>query len=347
MKIRKETKRRFFRKARNTFAVLMAMLVLGTSHASACSMFHFNVLGNTFIGRTMEAPMEMDEQLVIVPQNYELHGIKVNYGFVGMKHGNTEWISSGLNEHGLNIEVLALGESVYAPKGEGDINHLEVVTYILGNAKSVDDAVELLKKIKVEMTPITVSHDMEIGMHYALNDGKRAIVVEYINGEGTPEIYENKLRVMTNDPAYPAQEQMGMAMLGGDLETGKTQFSEEFFRGFEKSPHGRFQQLVALNYTEDFTRVKTDFDAVNHAWAVVNSIEIVQGSLYWRFVDENPQMVGYSVVVDINNKAYHFRTYDNMDIRKVDLNDINFAEVEYQTQDIYRTADTYKNVVLN
>lgn len=336
----------------NSFSKSLALLITFISvfniTSNACSFFKYHANGNTYIGRTMEAPMEMDEELVIVPQNYDLHGITTTYGFVGIKHGDTEWISSGMNEHGVNVEVLALGESQYAPKGTGDINHLEVASYVLAKAKTVDEAIELLSKIKVDVTPISVSHDMEIGMHYAITDAKRSVVIEYLNGKGTPEVYENNLGVLTNDPNYVDQELMAQALINGStLENGLTKFPDELFTRFNKSPHERFQQLVAYNFTQDLSRVKTDFDGVNRAWAMVNALEIVQGTLYWKFVDPKPQMVGYSIVVDVNNKAYHFRTYDNMDIRKVDINDINFATVKYQTQDIYRNKNTYSNVEIN
>ncbi|MBB3700651.1 linear amide C-N hydrolase [Flammeovirga yaeyamensis] len=332
---------------KKVLSVLTVFIVLFSSSANACSFFKFHANGNTYIGRTMELPVELAEQIVIVPRDYNFYNLKVKYGFTGIEHGNTGLMSSGLNEHGLNIEALALFESNYAPVGEGDINQQQVVSYVLGNAKSVDEAIELLKKTKVEGSKLSLMKDIELGIHFAITDGKRSVVVEYINGKGTPEIYENKLGVMTNDPRYPTQELMAMSLINGDLESGTTTFSEENFMGFDRTPQGRFQQLVALNYTQDLTRVKTDFDAINRAWAMVNSVEIVQGSLYWRFVDEKPQMTGYSTVIDVKNKVYHFRTYDNMDIRKVDVNAIDFATVAYQTQDIYRTQSEYKDIKIN
>ncbi|GJM63221.1 hypothetical protein PEDI_37730 [Persicobacter diffluens] len=50
---------------------------------------------------------------------------------------------------------------------------------------------------------------------------------------------------------------------------------------------------------------------------MVNMFEIPRGTLYWGWLAPAPQMVAYSIVADVKNADYYFRTYDNMIIRKV------------------------------
>ena len=55
-------------------------------------------------------------------------------------------------------------------------------------------------------------------------------------------------------------------------------------------------------------------------------------------------MVGYAKVVDLKNKTYYIRTYDNMDIQKVDLTKIDFANTEYKEISVFDQVNEYKDV---
>ena len=59
------------------------------------------------------------------------------------------------------------------------------------------------------------------------------------------------------------------------------------------------------------------------------------------------EMSLHATVTDIDNKAYYFRTYDNMDIRKVDVGEIDFSKVKYQVKEIFGTVEDYRPIKLN
>lgn len=330
---------------KNLLALSMAALTMAgvTSVAQACTNFNFTTEnGNTFIGRTMEWPGELNGQISTVPRNHHFSESKTVYGFVGIQHGE-ELFSSALNEHGLSGEALALASASFAPEGKGQIKSGDVIRYVLANAKNVDEAIKLLKETKVSVAAYDVVDGLHLGMHYAFNDGKKAIVVEYLDGSGFPVITENTLGVMTNDPAYGEQVLLAEGMLDGTgYADAKWTPSEGNFAAFDYSPIGRFQKMVAFNYTMDEVKIKSDFDAVNRAWSMVNAVDIPQGTLYWRFASEDtPQFTSYSNVVDIENKDYYFRTYDNMDVRKIDVDSIDFTNVKYKSESLFRSVDNY------
>ncbi|GEM79832.1 linear amide C-N hydrolase [Vibrio superstes] len=328
-------------------ALTMAATTFGAIQAAnACSYSTFEIDGNAFVARSMEAPDFMQERFTVFPQNHVINGKSGDYGFVGMQHGDTEWISSGLNEHGLNVESLALGESTLLPEGEGDVNYLEVASLLLANAKNVEEAIALLEDTLVTHTKIAVAHDMDIPMHFAIRDNDRAIVVEYTTGDGKPTFYENELGVMTNDPSYPvqleaAQKEIDKAgtRLGTDLEV---------FDRLETGPDGRFSRLAVLN--AEFKRNPKAGDAredgLARAFSILNDMEIVTGSMYWEFVSPDPQMVGYGNVVDLENNDYYYRTIDNPTIRKVDVDSIDFGKVKYSQTDIYSEPAQYTDVTV-
>ncbi|MGI9367884.1 MAG: hypothetical protein ACR2O2_03510, partial [Ruegeria sp.] len=58
---------------------------------------------------------------------------------------------------------------------------------------------------------------------------------------------------------------------------------------------------------------------------------------YWRWLDEAPQMAGYSIVADTGNADYYFRTYDNLMIRKVDVDNIDWENAKYEERAIFDT----------
>lgn len=329
---------------RKNILTAIAIILFATGFSTntyACSSFVFDTpQGNQIHGRTMELGFEAGERFMIAPRGYDLKGVQGNIGYVGMRHADTEWVSSGMNEYGLSMESNALAASAAAPEGESKYNFLNIGAYVLANAKTVDEAVELLKKTQVSTTKIAVANYVEVGMHLSIVDKNRRIVVEWQDGTGYPIIFENHVGAMTNDPIY--QEQLGnvkamLDMQGETLDTGRAVASEQKFAGFDKSPQGRFEQAVALNYVLDKSVIKTDLDAVNAAWSMVNMFDIPRGTLYWRWLDPAPQMAGYSIVADTKNADYYFRTYDNLTIRKVDVDNIDWETAKYQEKAIFGT----------
>ena len=149
-------------KRNKTIKSIMAFIAWGlvasmtASIADACSFFFFDTpQGNRIVGRCMEGPIEMQELLFIAPRGYKsFGGVTGPHGYVGIRHGDTDWVSSGVNEYGLNVESLGLGaqgtHTKYLPAGKGDYNQQNILAFILANAKNVDEAIELVKRTKVE-----------------------------------------------------------------------------------------------------------------------------------------------------------------------------------------------------
>ncbi len=177
---------------------------------------------------------------------------------------------------------------------------------------------------------------MPLTIHFAISDDTgRSVVVEF--GEDGPAIYENEVGVMTNDPTYDVQLEIWQ-------QYNPENFSEETFESFDWSPEGRFARMAAINATQ--AKVPTTDNAVNRAWSMINTVDIPQGILYWRWVNDDPQITSYSVVVDPVDRVYHFRTYDNYDIRKIDLDDIDFSTIEFKSQSIFGAQD-YRTFVFD
>ena len=313
-------------------AVLFAAL---STEASACTWFDFrNDQGNSFVGRTMEWPGELQAQMTIVPRNHHLGSFTTKYGFVGISHAGLLF-SDGLNEHGLAASGLWLDASKYAEKKPGAYHIKELINYVLGNTKTVDEAVAFIKSNSFYTSADfgSLAAGIPLSLHFAITDSSgRSVVVEFIDGK--PVIHENKIGVMTNDPPYEEQ-------LKNWSKYTEKPINEETFEAFDLSPEGKFCRMAAFNVTQ--AKVPTDNAAVNRAWSMVNTVDLPQGVLYWRWVNDSPQFTSYAVVVDLKNRVYYLRTYDNYDIRKVDLSKIDFATAKYGSIPMFGTAN-YKEL---
>lgn len=311
-------------------AIVCGCLATGAlTQTSACTWFDFrNDPGDCFIGRTMEWPGDLKGEITVVPRDYALGSVKTKYGFVGVSHAGSGF-SDGLNEQGVACSALWLDESEYAEKKEGAHNVSELLGYVLGNTKSVDEAVAFIKANSFYTSDTPVVPGLALKLHFAITDASgRSVVVEFINGKTV--IHENKIGAMTNDPRYEEQ------LKNWSKYEGKP-FNEDTFEAFDLSPKGRFCRMAALNVTQ--AKVPTDAAAVNRAWSMINTVDLPQGVLYWRWVSNHPQFTSYSVVDDLKNRVYYFRTYDNYDIRKIDLSKIDFATAKYQSASLFGTAD--------
>lgn len=307
-------------------AILCLLITARLSHA--CTWFEFeNDRKHAFIGRTMEWPGDLQAEMTRVPRGHDFGSFKAEHGFVGVSHKGI--FSDGMNEHGLAASALWLGESKYPEKTADARPITDLMPLVLGNAKTVDEAVALIKKTSFHGVTSDLAPGLEITLHYAITDATgRSVVVEFLDGKTV--VFENKVGAMTNDPNYTEQMK---AWSKYDV----AKFDEGTFQGFDYSPEGRFCRMAAINATQ--AKVPDDLSAVNRAWSMVNTVDIPQGILYWRWVNESPQFTSYSVVGDLQSRVYYFRTYNNYDIRKIALADIDFAKTAFTSDTIYTPAD--------
>jgi choloylglycine hydrolase len=314
-------------------AILSAVILLTafTQQGISCTWFKFgNDLGHYFIGRSMEWPTDLLGEMTLVPRNFELGSFQTKYGFVGISHGGLLF-SDGLNEQGVACSGLWLDESRYSEKTGGAFHVSELINYVLGNTKNVDEAVTFINANTFYTSADfgSLAKGVTLLLHFSITDATgRSVVVEFIDGKAV--INENKVGAMTNDPRFEEQ------LKNWAKYEGK-KFNEDSFEAFDFSPEGKFCRMAALNLTQ--AKVPNDFTAVNRAWSMLNTVDLPQGVLYWRHISDHPQFTSYAVVADLNNRVYYFRTYDNYDIRKIDLSKIDFSTVKFQSASLFGGAD--------
>jgi choloylglycine hydrolase len=91
------------------------------------------------------------------------------------------------------------------------------------------------------------------------------------------------------------------------------------------TPPSRFVRAVA--FSQSVLPSKTGRDAVIQAFHILNQFDIPKGSARERDKDEHGNVVAdytlWTSAIDLKAKQYFFRTYDNSEIRMIDLMKMN------------------------
>ena len=179
----------------------------GTDTANACTGITLTAKDSTkILARTIEwGGSDLNSQYVIVPRGYTaqsyipggVDGMKFTskYGYVGLAVEQKEFIAEGLNEEGLSAGLFYFPKygkyEDYNPAYKGEsIADLQLVSWILGECKNVEEVKDAISKIHVIAIDPRAS---TVHWRFADTTG-RQIVLEIIDGK--PVFYENKLGVL-------------------------------------------------------------------------------------------------------------------------------------------------------
>jgi choloylglycine hydrolase len=300
----------------------------------------------------MEFGSDLKSSLVIIPRGLEFIspapdnkvGLKWKnkYGYVAIDaFGQWEAALDGMNETGLAFSALwyeknTQWQDIGTDERGTALAHGAIGTWILGNFSTVGEVKQALKKVKVFGLPIA-----ELGgvppLHFAVHDSSGgSIVMEWDQGE--PHVYDNPLGIMTNAPNFPyhmtnLRNYIGMstAMLSPQDYSGVKLNATGHGSGMfglpgDITPPSRF---IRMAVTTHFADQQDDAKgALNLAQHIVYSLDIVKGTVVDRAPDgkivasESTQWASFR---DLTNKIFYWRTYENFNLRKVELKRLNFA----------------------
>lgn len=259
-------------------------------------------------GRTLDLDRSLGEEAVIMPRRAKMDFINEGestehsaiMGIAMMSGGVPLWFDA-MNEHGLGAAGLNFPEyAVYFEPtvGKRNVASFELIPWVLGQCKSVQDAEDLLKETNI--TPDAFSDKLPpTPMHWMIADAEgRSIVVESV-AEGL-KIYDNPFGVMTNPPPFPEQT----ADAEKDLIPGDWSSHSRFLRAHYVKKH-----ITGCGDVEDFFHI---MDAVK--------VPKGCGKKDWRTV--------YTSCADLSRGECYFTTYENRRIRKLSLAD---AELDSDT----------------
>jgi choloylglycine hydrolase len=331
--------------------------------------------GGYVYGRTLEFGLQLNSQLMIVPRNLAMSGTGPA-GKVG--EGGLKWTTKyaagganalglpvlldGFNEKGLtgglfNFSGYAEFQTVPAGKADRSIASFELLTYLLTSFATVDEVRAALPNIYVSGVKLKEFDNMVPPVHVSLHDASgKSIAIEYTDG-GKLTIYDNPAHVFTNSPPFPfhlqnlAQYQYVTPNVLPPLKVGNLALSAASSGVGMNGLPGGF--LATARFVRAFfaqasaPKLATAAASVGLAFHIMNGFDLPPGSIGVSATTggEGGGVDGYETtewiaVSDMKNLRYYIRTYDNFDVRMIDLGeaDLNAKQIKYIALDQPQTV---------
>ena len=310
--------------------------------------------GSTVVARTIEwGGSDLNSRYAIVPRGYTQQsyipgGVKggmkftAKYGYVGLSVEQEEFVAEGLNEQGLSAGLFYFpGYGQYEDYDESlkaqSIADLQLVSWILGGFKTVDEVVEGLKDVHV----IAIDPRASTAHWRVADPSGRQIVVEIVGQKVC--VYENKLGVLTNSPGFEWQ----MTNLNNYVnlfpgtakpkQLGGVQVASfgagSGFLGLpgDVTPPSRF--VRAALYQATAPTLATADGTVRQCFQILNNFDIPIGieTAEGETAVNIPSATQWTSATDMTGRKIYYRTMYNSAIRMFDLNKINFGKTKYKS----------------
>lgn len=288
-----------------------------------------------YFGRTLDYEFSYGETVTVTPRNFKLTfrrmGIMAHhFAFVGMAHVTEGYplYYDAVNEKGLCIAGLNfVGNAYYREEEEGkdNIAPWELISWILGQCATLDEARALLNRISLWNESFSPSLPMA-ELHWIISDKSGSITVESVK-DGI-FVYENPVGVLTNNPPFPIQMFNLNNYRGLSVDTPENCFSNQldlnaYSRGMgaiglpgDLSSMSRFVRVafIKLNsLSED-----DEQSSVSQFFHILGSVDQQRGCC--RLADGKYEISIYTSCCNANKGIYYYKTYDHHGIVGVDMN---------------------------
>ncbi len=335
------------------YATLLACLAL-INVADACTGITLKAKDKSVVvARTIDwSGTEMNNIYTVVPRGHTQQSLLPNgksgglefsalYGYVGMAVEQPEFVVDGTNEAGLSAALFYFpnyGE--YEPYNEEDkdisLADFQVVSWILSRFATIDQvkaAINDIRIINIDPSASTV--------HWRITDvSGRQVVLEIVNG--VPNFYENEVGVLTNSPGF----QWHMTNLDNYVNlkpggAGPTEFGPIELRAFgsgagflglpgDFTPPSRF---VRASFLKTYSLQQDNaYNTVMQAFHILNNFDVPLGVQFavGKAPNNMPSATQWTVATDLTNRTIYYHTMYNRSIRKIEMDKIDFANVEFQ-----------------
>jgi choloylglycine hydrolase len=348
---------------KRTLARLIGLgLVLGcmasaAGTASACTGITLRAADGTSVyARTMESALDFQSNMIIVPRGKEYAGTLMEktpglhwttkYAFVGPNVFGMPYVADGLNEKGLAVghfvftDFAKYQESEPADAGRS-IDCCEVGTFLLSTCRNVEEAIAVLREVRVIAAGTSAQERAMNAFHYFLHDASgRCAVLEYVDGR--LNVHDDPLGVITNSPTFDwhlTNVRNYVHLTPADaapVSLASATFSQ-FGHGTgllglpgDFTPPSRF--IRALTFTQAAFPAANAHECVEKAFHLLNQFDIPAGAV--RAVDNGKmtyEFTNWTTAADMKHRRYYFHTFQSRRIRVVDLHKIDPAAKDVKT----------------
>jgi len=326
-------------------ATVCAMLLSGA--VQACTGITLIAADGTVVhARTMEFAIDIHSDVIVIPRGYARIGTtpdgkeglkwKSKYASVGTSGVGFPLVFDGVNEKGLSAGLFYFPTSAkYMPYTAADSGKTlapwELGSWMLENFASVE---EVRANISNVVVPAVVYAEWGFApeVHFIVQDASgQSIVLEYVGGK--LNIHDNPLGVLTNSPTFDWH----MTNLRNYVNFSMTNAAPVKVGSVTLKPFGQGSGMLGMpgDFTQPsrFVRAvafcqtvfpsKTGEHAVVEAFHVLNQFDSPKGAAREHEKDEHGNVLAdytiWTSASDLKSKRFYFRTYDNSQIRMVDL----------------------------
>ncbi len=277
---------------------------------------------NLYFGRTMDISYSFNERVVIVPRGYPISfkrekTIYDHYAMIGMACvvDGYPLYADAMNEFGLCMAGLNFkGFAYYQSKeiiDKKNITPYELIPYILGMCKNVEEAIIQLKEISVIAIPFNPMLELA-PLHFMISDTNKNIVIEYT--KSGLHLYENPFGVMCNNPEFSYHIQNVNNYLYCNEFEAINKLNKNYalsslgmgsgglgIPGDTSSP-SRFVRAVFLS-----SKASKDMCSVHQMFHLLDGVKVVKGTSLTKGGIED--YTTYMTCMDTKDKIYYYKTY--------------------------------------
>ena len=325
--------------------------------AEACTgISMFSADGSYFQARTIEwAGTNLNSMYVVVPRNFSQTSFtpkgqngmsfKSKYGYIGLAVHEKEFIAEGLNEAGLSAGLFYFPNygsyQLYDEKyNSTTIADLQLVSWILSQFATIDEVKANINKVRV--VSLMGGDGSEEAIHWRVGDNSgKQIVIEI--EKGVPHVYDNPIGVLTNAPNFPWH----LSNLSNYINLTPINPPAHKMADFMVNPIGHGNGFLGLpgDFTPPSRFVRAAFfkstapmlatarQTMLQCFHILNNFDIPIGMNFPKNeIPDLPSATQWTSVIDLTNKVVYYKTFDNNNIRMIDLKNIDFGKVKYQYQ---------------
>ena len=336
-----------------TFFIFITLILAGILSGFACTGISLFAKDGGYVqARTIEwGDSYLPSEYVIIPRNLEqisytptgINGLKFQskYGVVGFAIIQKEFIAEGLNEVGLSAGLFYFPHygkyPEYDPRQNNQtLSDLQFVSWILSQFSTIDEVIEATKQVR-----ITSLDKQGSTVNWRIGEASgRQVVLEFING--IPHFYENKIGVLTNAPDFPwhiTNLNNYVNLFPGNAPTQKigdiTIFPFGAGSGFlgipgDVTPPSRFIRIAFYKATAP--QLETSEETIFQCFHILNNFDIPIGVEHALGKAPNiPSATQWTSAIDLTQKKLYYKTAYNGNIRCINLNNIDFEKISYQS----------------
>ena len=296
-----------------------------------------------YFGRNLDIEKDYGEHVVITPRNFPLKfrftdTMDEHYAMIGMAVVANDYplYFEGTNEKGLSMAGLNFPENAFYQEYKKDkinIAPFELIPYLLGKYGAVEEVKDALDKMNI--VHCNFSEGLPVSpLHWLISDRNSSITLECTK-DGM-KIYDNPFGVLTNNPTFDyhlmnINNYMSLHEGGADNKLSERHNLKNYSLGLgalglpgDFSSSSRFVKTVFVK--EKSLCDGSEQESVNQFFHILQSVAMPKGCV--KLSNGEFEYTKYSCCCNTDEQIFYYTTYENMNIRKVEMHSIDLNDTK-------------------